>query len=900
MSTCSCVAVCNCCDGITAETPAVIVNRPGLSRIAYRAGTHQQFRDTMQARLSTLGLDLLRTRDADDFGIALLDSWATVADILTFYQERIANENYLRTATERVSLQELAKLIGYTLRPGLAAETFISFLLDEPPALPPGTPVPASIANSTPKSIVIAPGVKVQSVPGPGEQPATFETLEKIEARSQWNAMRVLTKGLYGTATRVWLQGAQNALQTGDTLLFEAAGAAQITRITRVQVDSDRNLTAVDLEKPVAVDPGINALFPGLPVKNPPPLSVNTARTLTQGYNWNQADLVAMALQQNWDLDEVAKAIDQAAAQTGPVMSAHLMRIHAQIFAHNGPAWAALPATQRHAQILWEASNATTSSPILVPAAYPTDWDASPYLWQETTFNATHKLDLDNVYSALVPGKWLAMQDLTLAPFGVKITSAEEVSLNRFAVTGRATRLGLSAISSVQWLKRREAKILGQTDTFQVAPRPVIGGTAGGSTLFLERASLHLQTGQYLEISGQPIDQASPVKEVRTIAGLWLQNGLTRIDLDQPLTCTYLAETLRINANVALASHGESKQEIAGSGDGTQLFQKFTLKQLPLTWLPDAVPSGASSTLGIQVNGVTWHEKKTLYGAAAQDRIFITRQDEKGNTVVEFGDGVTGSRLPSGQDNVQAKYRQGLGAAGNVRAGQLSQLLTRQLGVKDASNPLPATGGEDPETLEQSRSNAPFTVRTLDRVVSLRDYEDFARATAGISKSLATLSWDRDQRAILVTLAGPDENSKVFKSLLTSIQAAGDPHVPVVLKPYRPVQFSISGTVTTDPDRNPDTVLSAVRAALTAAYSFNARAFAQPVFLSEVIAVIQNVTGVIAVDLDTFYRNGTPPLTPPPEVLIADGPALSGPSSLGAELLTLDPQSLKAIGAATS
>src|SRR4051794_34110466 len=187
MTTCSCQTVCNCCTGITAETPAVITNRPGLSRIAYRAGTHQQFRNTMQARLSTLGLELLRTRDNDDFSIALIDSWAVVADILTFYQERIANENYLRTATERISLQELAKLIGYKLRAGLAAETFISFLLDEPPALPPGPPIPASVANSTPKSIIITPGVKVQSVPGPGEQPATFETIGKIEARSEWN-----------------------------------------------------------------------------------------------------------------------------------------------------------------------------------------------------------------------------------------------------------------------------------------------------------------------------------------------------------------------------------------------------------------------------------------------------------------------------------------------------------------------------------------------------------------------------------------------------------------------------------------------------------------------------------------------------------------------------------------
>ena len=45
--------------------------------------------------------------------IALLDAWATVGDVLTFYQERIANEGYLRTATERRSVLELARLVGY-------------------------------------------------------------------------------------------------------------------------------------------------------------------------------------------------------------------------------------------------------------------------------------------------------------------------------------------------------------------------------------------------------------------------------------------------------------------------------------------------------------------------------------------------------------------------------------------------------------------------------------------------------------------------------------------------------------------------------------------------------------------------------------------------------------------
>src|SRR5262249_61948945 len=100
---------CGCCEGISASTPAQVFNRPGLSAIAYRTGVHSQFKETMLSRLSAshqAALKGLNTRDDNDFSIALLDAFVTLADVLTFYQERIANELYLRTANERLSILE--------------------------------------------------------------------------------------------------------------------------------------------------------------------------------------------------------------------------------------------------------------------------------------------------------------------------------------------------------------------------------------------------------------------------------------------------------------------------------------------------------------------------------------------------------------------------------------------------------------------------------------------------------------------------------------------------------------------------------------------------------------------------------------------------------------------------
>ena len=168
---------CDCCEGVEAITPLSTVNRPGLSQLAYRIGSHSSFLETMIARLSSSDypqLAGLTTRDADDPSIALLDGWATVADVLTFYQERIANEGYLRCATERRSVLELARLVGYKLRPGVSSSVFLAYTIDE----------------NTPEETTVPAGSRVQSVPGPDELPQMFETIEDLKARAKWNNLK--------------------------------------------------------------------------------------------------------------------------------------------------------------------------------------------------------------------------------------------------------------------------------------------------------------------------------------------------------------------------------------------------------------------------------------------------------------------------------------------------------------------------------------------------------------------------------------------------------------------------------------------------------------------------------------------------------------------------------------
>src|SRR5947207_2678626 len=111
---------CGCCEGLDVETPVDIWNAPGLNALAYRVGTHSRFKRSM--------------------------------------------------------LVELARAIGYELRPGVAASTYFRFTLEA--------------ATGAPTEVTVSSGTKAQSIPGENEQAQIFETVEEIKARPAWNELR--------------------------------------------------------------------------------------------------------------------------------------------------------------------------------------------------------------------------------------------------------------------------------------------------------------------------------------------------------------------------------------------------------------------------------------------------------------------------------------------------------------------------------------------------------------------------------------------------------------------------------------------------------------------------------------------------------------------------------------
>jgi len=885
-------ADCGCCEGIAVATPRPVANRPGLPAVTYRSGRFVDFRTSQLARLSAderPALASLQSRENDDFTIALIDAWSCVCDVLGFYQERIANESWLGTATERLSLVELGRLIGYRPAPGIAAAAALAFTMEDPP----GAPSPVA-------SVSIPLGSRVQSVPGPGESAQTFETVETIEARVAWNGL-VPRQSLFVAPatgdTGTWLAGVATGLKVGDAIVIlgdeRLAGPKtelwDFRKLTSVQADPAGDRTRVDWTPPLgSITP------PGDTAQSGHRIFAMRARAALFGWNAPHPSLLPDAVkgESDWEFYIDRKIIQLDSLQDGFVVGG----------------WVALTQPPGLAELyrIEEAIDAGRAEFALSGRG------------TQLTLDAAKAKDLDvfarDYRSVSVYGK---SEELPFTPAPILIP----VMGDWIALSGLVEGLGEGRRLVVRG-RRAQAMVAAEGLGLTVpedpaATAPLAAGTrvtllsAPAPTAALQRSIWHLRAPGgfegYVEADDDAFlyvaadESAEFIAETPILAKIELDDeSHSALRLTAALAAAFDRPTSLVHANVAMATHGETTQEILGDGNGARPFQSFLLKQAPLTFVSAANETGSESTLAVRVDDVLWHEVPTLYGRTARQRVFEIRTHDDATAAVQFGDGVRGARLPTGRNNVVATYRKGIGAAGNIGAGTLTMALDRPLGLKDVFNPLAAMGGEDAETLASARENAPIGTLTLGRVVSLENYRQFALGFAGIAKARADWMWDGAARRIVVTVAGPggaalDEASGgVLDNLTRALRDLGDPFVRLTVMGFEPATFHLEGRIAVLPDHDPKIVLAAVEAALRDAYGFERRGFARLVASSEILATIQQVAGVGGVDLDKLYRSKGSGSAPILHARLLARPVSLGPGNklLAAEILTLHPDPL--------
>jgi hypothetical protein len=524
---------------------------------------------------------------------------------------------------------------------------------------------------------------------------------------------------------------------------------------------------------------------------------------------------------------------------------------------------------------------------------------------------------LDAVYEQIVPGDLIAIDYPAGAAEGVPpmICRVAQTQQTTMEAIGMATKVSVLTVDQ-PWLPLetnealeptastpflRGTTIYAQGEELSLAEEPIDdpicgSGDATDPKAFIELDGVYseLQAGRWLIVAGERTDIETPdpddpsnmvpvtgvksselvmlsevVQHVREAEQAAQASGYygygpppvrgerihTYIRFENELKYCYKRDTVKIYGNVVKATHGETRNEVLGSGDGSQAFQSFVLKQPPLTFVAAPTPAGAESTLYVQVNDVEWHETDSLADLGPTDRNFIMRTDDEGKTTIIFGNGQRGARPPTGIENIKAVYRNGIGKPGNVRAEQISLLVTRPLDVKEVINPMRASGGADKESRDQARKHAPLAVLALDRLVSTQDYADFARTFAGIGKARAARLTDGRRQLVHVTIAGADdipieESSDLYQNLVKALRKSGDPYLPTMVEIRELMLIVLSASIRILPDYQWESVVTKIRAKLLDAFSFKRQELGQDVLLSQVISTIQSVEGVAYVDVD--------------------------------------------------
>jgi hypothetical protein len=208
------------------DHPRVPYNPPGRDQLDYRVGDFLTFRRALLAARATERV-LLNWRPGarTDLALQLVEWWAYLADVLTFYNERVANESYLRTADLPTSVQGLVRILGYRPRPGIGARGVL-----------------AALVNGQ-QSFVLPQGFQIQSKPGPGKQPQIFELDEAVSIHPP-DAVETadpLDPALVAADQSLLLKGSVPTVQAQDTLVVRQKAGNNIiaVRVTGVRPEPD-------------------------------------------------------------------------------------------------------------------------------------------------------------------------------------------------------------------------------------------------------------------------------------------------------------------------------------------------------------------------------------------------------------------------------------------------------------------------------------------------------------------------------------------------------------------------------------------------------------------------------------------------------------------------------------
>lgn len=397
-------------------------------------------------------------------------------------------------------------------------------------------------------------------------------------------------------------------------------------------------------------------------------------------------------------------------------------------------------------------------------------------------------------------------------------------------------------------------------------------------------------TGGLLTPRTNPADPALPLQRVTfardealTFAPRISAETIDHLEIE-PITVA--------RGNIAAVDHGRSilRDSLKGEiklpdmGAGRWPIPELGLPDAPLTHLPDPAIALDISFPSDSV-AERWTSVPNLIDSQPFDQHFVAEIDNQGTTSLRFGDDQYGRR-PYDAERVVARYRIGNGRSGNAGWGTLVHLVDPGAVVIPPLTriwqPLPASGGETPETIEQLRQIAPEAFRAVQfRAVTERDWEEMALRHPGVAAAKASFRWTGSWHTVFVAIHPADPANlkrlpgggaelqplfaKNIKAHLTRFKLAGyDLNIRAAI--YVPLEVDIRLCVGEGHFRG-DVLAEAARVLSNRAYGDGTTGFFFPlrfgfgaaVYLSQVYAAVTAVEGVNSAEVTAFKRYWDPP-----------------------------------------
>lgn len=297
--------------------------------------------------------------------------------------------------------------------------------------------------------------------------------------------------------------------------------------------------------------------------------------------------------------------------------------------------------------------------------------------------------------------------------------------------------------------------------------------------------------------------------------------------------------------------------ELVGTSDGT-ILQSFQLAH-------PGVVTGYPVT--VKVNNSVYSKVPYIIDYGAQSPVFSISTNGAGFSSIQFGDGISGKIPPTGSDiRVTYRYLDATGSLGNISAGTLTRVVAAPDGtpVSDVTvtNSSAFSGGKDAESTDSIRINAPLSLRSLNRAVSLKDYAQLAVQVNGVAKAIAAASVYTG-----VTLyVAPSGGGSLSTTLKTTIENyfvdKMPPNTTLNVLEYRKAYPYLDVTVSVLPQYTSSVVSAAVADALYSLFSFDNVIFNDVITIGDVHTACRSVDGVSYITINDFEKQITVSTSP--------------------------------------